>query len=222
MSDSTPQELANALLEKGTFKFADALKGRTYPIEDVDIYLDEAAAYPLTQIDGRANALDHKISNIKPEKIDEEFAKALLAQRDVVEEERVAITEALKSKRYVVTLTGIEPGKQDEFRAQAYEEYPAQYTEYYTNPLTGARSREEIPSRERDRLFTNLIWQAHVLRITDPSGAVDERPDLDTVAGMRYALPVASRVHLEQGIEKVDNAVDWYEALADEVFLVKS
>jgi hypothetical protein len=222
VSDQTPEQIANAMLTKGTFNFADALRGRTYATEEVDVYLDEATAYPLLDVDGRLAFIDKKVSTIDPEKLGEQFAVDLLAKQAEVQAERVAITEALKGSRFVFTIKGVDGGTVEDLRKAATDMYPIEYGEYYNNPITGERLRDELPNPERDKYFTNTLWQAHILKIVAPDGSEDSLPPLETIAAMRRILPNASRFALEQAIGKVDMAVNWYGALADEVFLAKS
>lgn len=229
MSEATPQELAARATQKGTFSFADALKGRSYPSEDVPVWLDEATAYPLLENDAK---LAETKAQIKDYEVRRELAggklisveakeyKALIEKRDALDAERKAISEALASSRYVFTVHGIPTGVVEDMRLVASEEHPHEYEEYM-NPITGQRVREEKPNPARDRLFTNLLWQAHILKITDPEGNEDVLPSLETVAATRRNIPAAGVEALVEAMDKVDMAVNWFNAVADESFLVK-
>lgn len=223
MSDLSPEEIAKDMLTPKRFKFTDALRNRTHPEEEVNVYLDEAEAFKLLDVNKRGDQVKHDITRFGAPvtEIDiERFAK-LEALRDEIEVERQAITKALEPSKYVVTVRGVEPGFEEDALKVARDEYPIEYEEYQ-NPITGARVKEEKPSPERDRYFTNMLWQAHVVKIVNTDGAADIAPDLETVSAMRRQIPVASRNALEVAIDKVDMAVDWYKGLADESFLAKS
>lgn len=222
MSDQTPEELAKAGLTRKTFKFADAIRDRSYPEEEVDVYLDEVTAYKLLDLYNKGTDISQRLNLLSNTDgaLTEKLA-ALEAEREQIEEDRKALTAKIGESKYIFTVRGVEPGFYDDIKVKATEDYPVEYDEY-VNDVTGARVKEEIPSLEREKLLENLTWQGHIVKITAPDGAVDIAPDLETIGGARKIIPTASRAHIVNAIEKVDMAVDWYATLADEVFLAKS
>lgn len=223
MSDSTPEELAKELLTPKRFKFADALRDRTHPEEKVNVYLDEAEAFKLLELEKRAKQVEHDLVRfgVPTTDIDHERYAKLEKLKDEVEAERAAVTESLAGSKYVFTVRGVDNGFGEDVLKKARADYPIEYEEY-TNQITGARVRDEKSNPERDRFYTNMIWQGHIVKIEAPDGSVDTAPDLETVAALRRVIPIASRNALEVAIDKVDMAIDWYKALADESFLAKS
>lgn len=229
MSEATPQELAARATQKGTFSFADALKGRSHPTEEVSVWLDEATAYPLLENDIALSEVKAQLRDYEVRRelaggslIDVEAAEytALIEKRDELDSQRKDIAEALAPSRFVFTVQGIDVGVKEDLLAQAVAEYPYEYDEY-TNMITGQKVRDEKVSPQRNRLYTNLLWQAHIVKITDPDGNEDFLPALETIAATRRGIPAAGVDELSNAMDKVDMAVDWFRAIADESFLAK-
>lgn len=224
MSDKTVEELVRESTQKGSFKFLDALRNRSHPTDLVNVYLDEAAAYPLIELDQKITPLRNMIAALGDQESDGEPGQIYLelkAEIAEVEKEIEAVSETLKHSRYVFHVRGVTPGFQEDILTKVRADYPVEYDEY-TNEVTGARVKEEIESPERDRLYTNLLWQGHIVKIVDPEGNEEVAPDLETIAALRRELPVAATYELEQAMQKVDMAVDWQKLVVDEGFLAKS
>lgn len=228
MSDATPQELAAQATTKGVLNFADVLKGRAYPSEDVNVWLDEATAYPLIDNDEKLAAVKSRIKVLDDRAAintltteDQAIYDGLDIERKELEVERLTISEALKDSRYVFTVRGISTGLAEDLLTQSVDQHPYEYDTYF-NQITGQKVQTEKPSPERDRLYTNLLWQAHIVKITGPDGSEQLMPDLETVAALRREIPKAGVQVLAEAIDKVDMAVGWFTAIADETFLAKS
>lgn len=219
---TTPKAMAESALERKKFSFADAIRDRSYPQETVEIYLDEARAFPLLELEGRVAEIKFQMDRIS---VKDEDGRAKFDQLDsdlkATDKERIKIKKALEPSKYTVTVRGVNAGFVQDVQFKGVAEYPIEY-ETYTNDLSGQRTKEEIPNPAREMLMMNLIWQGHIIEIQAPDGSVDTLPDIDTISSMRRELPVASRSRIESAIERVDMAVDWYRALADESFLAKS
>jgi len=200
-------KLVDAAKQPGTFSIVDVLKERAYPKEDVNIYLDEQAAY-------EASMMNEKIEELKKSNADIKKIDALVESRDEV------ISKFEKSK-YVFSITGISEGLRDDIQEQSLEKFPMQYEED-KNPFTGEITKKEIEDKERDRYFTNLIWHESITKIVDPSGSVQEKITLEDVESLRQFLPIACIGAITQSIEKLRMSTAMFMLSVDEDFLAKS
>jgi len=211
MSETKIIEDAAKIVEEakqpGTFSIIDVLKERAYPKEDVNIYLDEEAAY-------QASMINEKIEELKKSGADLKKIDALVESRDEV------IAKFEKSK-YVFSITGISEGLRDDIQEQSLEKFPMEYEED-KNPFTGEVTKKEIEDKERDRYFTNLIWHESITKIVDPSGSVQEKISLDDVENLRQFLPIACIGAITQSIEKLRMSTAMFMLSVDEDFLAKS
>ena len=211
MSEAKIIEDAAKLVEDakqpGTFSIVDVLKERAYPKEDVNIYLDEQAAY-------EASMMNEKIEELKKANADIKKIDALVASRDEV------ISKFEKSK-YVFSITGISEGLRDDIQEQSLEKFPMQYEEE-KNPFTGEITKKEVEDKERDRYFTNLVWHESITKIVDPSGSVQEKITLDDVENLRQFLPIACIGAITQSIDKLRMSTAMFMLSVDEDFLAKS
>lgn len=200
-------KLVDVAKQPGTFSIVDVLKERAYPKEDVNIYLDEQAAY-------EASMMNEKIEELKKSNADIKKIDALVESRDEI------ISKFEKSK-YVFSITGISEGLRDDIQEQSLEKFPMQYEED-KNPFTGEITKKEIEDKERDRYFTNLIWHESITKIVDPSGSVQEKISLEDVESLRQFLPIACIGAITQSIEKLRMSTAMFMLSVDEDFLAKS
>jgi len=200
-------KLVDVAKQPGTFSIVDVLKERAYPKEDVNIYLDEQAAY-------EASMMNEKIEELKKSNADIKKIDALTESRDEV------ISKFEKSK-YVFSITGISEGLRDDIQEQSLEKFPMQYEED-KNPFTGEVTKKELEDKERDRYFTNLIWHESITKIVDPSGSVQEKISLEDVESLRQFLPIACIGAITQSIEKLRMSTAMFMLSVDEDFLAKS
>lgn len=223
MSDKTPEQLANDTLTRENFSFADALKGRNYPEETVVVYLDDTFAYEAMELAAKVQEYTVRVAEYgkavtADEKRELKALESLLADAKTAQAD---LAERLKGIRYEIVVKGVSTGFDEDALTVARAEYPVEYSSDL-NAFTGATTRNEVPDPARDRYYTNLRWQGRIKQITSPSGAVDTNLSLESVAAIRRTLPKIAAAILADAIEKVDVAVEWYDALADEVFLAKS
>jgi hypothetical protein len=206
---------ANALAEEakkpGVFNILDVVKGRGYPSEDVNVYLDESVAY-------EAAIIKEKIDELEPRIIDSQEAAAQVVK---LEKQLAPIMERLKESKYVFTISGIPEGIREDLLNQATEVYPVEYTES-KNPFSGELTRAENENTERDRLFTNLLWKKHITKITAPDGSVQENLDDETVIELRRSLPIAGIGLINQSLERVRISSAIFLSKVNEDFLAKS
>jgi len=227
--ERTPQELAEEALRIKPFRFLDAIQGRSYAEVEVPVYLDEVAVLPLVELDEEIGQVNLKIDQLATQvasgiksasKAADELPK-LQEELASLEAKRAPLVEKIQSGKYIITVRGFDKKLSEAALETSKAEYPIEYDEYF-NPVTGKREKTEVVNAARNRLYTNLLWQLHIVKIAAPDGQYETSPALETVAALRTALPDASRFHLEQAIDKVKLSVDWYDGLADEVFLAKS
>lgn len=206
MSDEVMDEIKEAVetaKAPGTFNIVNLLKDRAYPEQSVTVYIDEALAYAGSEIDER-------ISTSK----DDAEVEQLTAKRE-------EIVEQLKKSAITFYIKGITESRRNDLVKQSKKKYPVEYTRE-ANPLTGDFVREEKPSAERDELFTDLLWQASIVRIEDADGNVQENIGFTDVSNMRSMLPLASVARITEAIEKIRVATAVFMHEVNEDFLPKS
>jgi hypothetical protein len=128
MSENTVEEIVTEMKSPGKFKILDVIKDRSFPTEDVDIFIDEQMAYAAASMD----------------------------------------------------------------------------------------------DPDRNTLFTELLWQKHIVKITAPDGSVQDGVSLEDVSELRRSLPIAATGKLTEAIEKIRTATAVFMFSADEDFLAKS
>lgn len=213
MSKATPEELADNAKKPGVFNIVEVLNERSYPLDDVYVYLDEHAAYMASKIDNEIDELSKESLILN----DDELDKKIIEKK----KERQSLIEELTSSKYVFRITGISEGRRSEIMDKAEKEFPIEYIED-KNVFSGELKRIEVENSDRDRLFTNLLWEACILSITSPSGDIQEGISLSDVIKLREALPVASSAQINQAIEKLRSSTAMFMFKVDEDFLAKS
>lgn len=201
---SNIEEQLNTATEKGKFSIIDAIRGRSYPKDKVDVYLDEQDAYS-------ASLIDDELKTTEP--MSEEY-KNLLAKKD-------EILNRIEANKYVFIISGISEGDREKLQAEAAEKFPVEYSEN-KNALTGEIVRTEIQSAERDRYFTNLLWLASIKEITSPDGSTQGSLTLEDVFEMRGSLPLAAIGGITESIEKLRVSTALFMLKVNEDFLAKS
>ncbi len=217
MSESDIVEMLEEAKAPGKFKIVDALKGRAFPTDEVNIFIDEDAAFIAAEVETQINKMGDKMDGTVDSKELEEFTK----RHEELVERLEKIKEEMGGTRYVFYLQGVSEGVREDLFEKAVEKYPIQH-EVDRNPLTGEVERQEKESPKRDRLFTNLIWQAHIKKIVAPDGSVQEGITLEESIELRRALPLASSGKITEAIEKLRTATALFMLSTDENFLAKS
>lgn len=212
MSKSDVEKIDEAVSEAkapGTFSILNVLEERAYPREDVVVYLDEQSAYEASQLQERIDELGKSKSLDIQADID-----VLILQRD----EAVA---KLEDKKYIFSIVGISEGLRDDLMSEAAEKFPIEYVEN-KNPLTGEVKREEKEDKDRDRLFTNLLWHSQIEKITAADGSVQETVTIKDVEALRRQLPIAATGAITQSIERLRVSTAVFMMSVNEDFLAKS
>ena len=193
----------------GTFSILNVLQDRAYPREEVVVYLDEQSAYEASQLQERIDEL----SRLKSLDIQVDI-DVLIAKRD----EAVA---KLESNKYIFSIIGISEGLRDDLMTEAAEKFPLEYLEN-KNPLTGEIKREEKENKDRDRLFTNLLWHSQIEKITSADNAIQDKVTIDDVEALRRELPIAATGAITQSIERLRVSTAVFMMTVNEDFLAKS
>jgi len=188
----------------GTFNILDVLKGTARPKDNVEVYLDEETAY---------EAANLKIKLSQTDSQDSEYA--------VIEKKLDALVKKLNESKYTFVISGITEGRREEIYSQVEEKFPIEYEEI-VNPFTNEKTKEEKENKERDRLFTSLLWVEQISKIISPDGAEQTNLTLKDVSALRATLPIAASGFINQAIEKVRAATAMFMISVDEDFLAKS
>ena len=193
----------------GTFNILNVLEERAYPRENVIVYLDEQSAYEASQLQERIDELS------KSKSLD------VQADIDVLVAERDEVIAKLESQKYVFSIVGISEGLRDDIMGEAAEKFPLEYVEN-KNPLTGELKLEEKENKDRDRLFTNLLWHNQIEKITSPDGSVQDKVTIKDVEALRRQLPIAAIGAISQSIERLRVSTAVFMMQVNEDFLAKS
>lgn len=202
----TIQETVEALQAPDTFSFMDVIsgEGRGYPKDEVKIYLDEASAYRIQKIHGVIDTLDNTSAEHK--KLSAELAE---------------LKAKVKASEYTFKLTGIPTEMNEILLKKARADMPVTY-DHNKNFLTGGVEKVEQDSPERDRYYTNLLYQAHVEQIVSPTGLVDTAPSVETVDAFRTKAPGSQVNKFSQAVAGLQVSATAFEDATDEDFLAKS
>jgi hypothetical protein len=116
---------------------------------------------------------------------------------------------------------GISEGKRQDIYDSTLKKFPMEY-EKTRNPYTGKMEKEEIDSIERDRYFSDLLWEAHIVNIVSPDGDEQDGITLEEATALRRTLPAASAARISETIEKLRIASAAFMMSLNEDFLAKS
>ena len=201
----------------GKFNIVDVLKGRGYPTDEVDVFIDESVAFVASDLEDKIRRLREKMEAEKDKsKLDEVLKKYedLMAEKD-------ALIKEMGGTRYVFHIQGISEGQRDDIWKKSVERFPIKH-DTDRNPLTGKVDRVEVQNPERDKYFTGLLWQAHIKKIVDPGGNEQDGITVEDAFELRRSLPLASIGKITEAIEKMRAATTVFMMTVDEDFLAKS
>lgn len=218
MSDEQEiREAVNEAKAPGTFNIVSVLQGRAYPKTEVVVYLDEAIAYEASLVQDKIDELDTKIGKGK-------MTEKQSSMRDELINQKEELADKMRASAYTVEISGISEGKREEIFAQAKKRYPIEY-ENSSNMaevlLGGDNKRTEKESPERDNLFTDLLWQESIKKITDPEGNIQTEFPYASIKEMRNSFPLSAIMNINQTIEKMRAAAALFVMETGEDFLAK-
>lgn len=213
------EEMVDEARKPGKFRIIDAVKDRAFPESSLDIYLDEALAFLIAELDEALSELGNSADKKKAlsKKEVDDFEK----RRDEILDRKNELIEKMGGAKYVFHIKGISEGMRQDIYDKAIEKFPMKY-EKNRNPYTGALEKEELPDVDRDRYFTDLLWEAHIVKITSPDGEEQHGISLEEATELRRSLPAASVAKISEGIEKVRIASAAFMMSINEDFLAKS
>lgn len=213
------EEMVGEARKPGKFKIIDAVKDRAFPESHLDIYLDESLAFLISELDEAMDetgkSMDRKKALSKKEV--DEFEK----RRDEILDRKNKLIEEMGGGKYVFHIKGISEGQRQDIFDKTIEKFPMKY-EKNRNPYTGAMEKEEISEAERDRYFSDLLWEAYIVKIVSPDGEEQEGISLEEATELRRSLPAASVAKISEGIEKLRIASAAFMMSINEDFLAKS
>ena len=211
------EDMVEAAKAPGKFSIVEALRDRAYPTDVVEVFLDESLAFIAADIESAIKKLGEKMDK----QSDKKELEALLKKQEEFLNKKDKLVEEMGGARYVFHLEGISEGLREDLWKKSVERHPVKH-DNDRNPLTGKVERTEIESPDRDKFFTNLLWQAHIKKIIDPQGNEQDGITLEEAMELRRALPLASIGKITEAIEKMRAATAVFMMTVDEDFLAKS
>lgn len=212
------EEIVEKARKPGTFNIVDVVKGRSYPTDTVDVFIDENVAFQASELD----AAIVKISETMDKKnLDKKTLDGFLKKREEILDRKEKLVEEMGGTRYVFHLTGVSEGKRQDLYDKAVEKYAVEY-EKNRNAFTGDTEKVELENVERDRYFTSLLWEASVVKIVAPDGDEQTSINYEEALELRRSLPLASASAITEAIEKMRAATAIFMISVNEDFLAKS
>lgn len=212
------EEMVEAAKAPGKFNIIDVVKGRSYPTDEIDVFIDEHVAFQASELDAEivkiAESMDKK-------NLDKKTVDTLLKKRDGILDQKEKLVEEMGGTRYVFHLTGISEGVRQDIYDKAVEKYPVEY-EKNKNAFTGETDKVELENPERDRYFTSMLWEVSIKKIVAPDGQGQEGISLDDALELRRSLPLASSSAITEAIERMRAATAIFMMSVNEDFLAKS
>ena len=161
-------------LDIKTFDLTEVLTGRGYPEVEVPVYFDESAAFAIYELRQKVRGLSDEDKGFKE-------ANARLEE----------LISGLNDQRYVFTLRGVPMQTQKDLFKRAKAQFKPQ-----------EKKGEDIAD-EAAELYANLVWAAHIVKITAPNGAVQVSPSVETIELLRAKAPAAAQSAIEAGIQEL-------------------
>ena len=204
------REAVNKAKAPGTFSIVDVLTNRSYPESVVNVIMEESLTY-------EAAMIKEKIENMEASK-----QTKLSAFEDLIAKREEILTE-LSRFSYSVHIRGISEGQREASYAEARKKYPVEYESVndVAALLGNQGERKEKESPQRDALFTDYLWQKHIVKIVSPDG--DEQVDFsyNTIRTMRESLPLSATMKINEAIDKLRSASALFVLETGEDFLAK-
>ena len=176
-------------LKAATFDFYKMAAGATTPEDKVDIYLDTETAYRAANIEDKLNSPSRYYRRATETEDEREARVAAL------EEELAELKKELEKSRATFTLKGILSTRV----AQLKREHEAQFG-------------TEATSDESYKRYNASLLAAHIVRIEDATGAVDEQEwDTDRVEQLFNMLPGDAVQRLMDAVIKLSLDTNYLE-----------
>ena len=193
------------------FNIVDVLNNRAYPEDVVSVVLDEALAYEAAMIKDRIEELSAELSNNKDSELED-----LISKRD-------ELSKKLSESSYKIHIKGISEGQREESYNEARKKYPVEYenSNNISDLLSSNSPKAEKESPQRDTLFTDYLWQKHIVKIVNPDGDEQEKLAFNTVRAMRDSFPLSATMKINEAIEKLRTSTAIFMMETGEDFLAK-
>jgi hypothetical protein len=216
---SDVEDMVTEAMKPGKFKIVDAARDRAFPESFLDVYLDESVAFMISELDEAlleaGNSADRKKALSKKEV--DVFEK----RRDEILDRKNELIDQMGGAKYVFHIKGISEGARQDIYDKTVEQFPLKY-EKNRNPFTGVMEKEEIDNVDRDRYFSDSLWEAYIVKIVAPDGEEQEGINMEEARELRRSLPAASVAKISEGIEKLRIASAAFMMSINEDFLAKS
>lgn len=199
-------EEAHDPLTPETFSFTNGvLAERDYPKDEVEIYMDEVAAFELDKI-----AL--KINNLPTGESDE--LEELLAEAEMFQ-------DRIDRSKHIFRITGVSDDTIGDLKEVADTEF-----EQRKKPRKNAMGHIEkiLPQNEQMaymRYFNALNLSVHIEQIERADGAVMTAPGVEEIATFVDHAPTSQKQKLQMAIQKLRADSEAFERRIDADFLAK-
>ena len=200
----------------GTFNIISVLQNRNYPKTRVSVMLDDQLAYQAASIKEKIDELDTAIGKGK-------MSVNQQAERERLLKEKDNLLDEMAKCFYTVEVSGISEGVREEIFAQAKKSYPVEYesSNNLSDLLGGENKKVEKESPERDNLFTDLLWQKSIVRVTDPDQNMQTEFPYAAIKSMRDQFPLSAILRINEAIEKMRSSAAIFMMETGEDFLAK-
>lgn len=186
-------ELVKEAQSAKVFNLADAIKGRAYPTTTVKVYLDDASAMELVEVNDLMNRTTNPEALIDLEKRSEFLAEKIMESSLTFE------------------MRGIGQKEID------------QITEQLNGFYSILKGQDGTTNPEWLKDYITLLVGRNIISVTNAEGAVDKSEfDLDKTTELRSALSLSEWNKLVGAMQKLTLAGGYFDQLTDAGFLQKS
>lgn len=186
-------ELAEQAQSKEKFSLIDAIKGKSFPEQEVIVFLDDKAALELMKLNDKMNR-----------ETDPELLKGL-------EDEAVKLAQAIKESSLRFRMRGVAQKAIEAVMEKCNERYEVKKGEDGTKNSLWLRD------------YITILVGMNVVSVTNSSGQVDEGPfDEEAVEEIRQSISATEWGKLVETMQKLTLAGGYFEQLTDAGFLQKS
>jgi hypothetical protein len=216
---SNIEDMVNDAKKPGVFNIMNAVKDRAYPVDEVEVFLDESIAFRAAQLDEAISDISKNLDDRKD--LNKKEIDEILSRRDEILSNKEKLIEEMGGTRYIFQITGISEGRRQDLFDKAIEKYPIEQ-EKNRNPFTGEVEKSDIEDPARDKYFTALLWQAYITKIVAPDGSEQSSITFEDALELRRSLPIACIGAITESIEKMRAATALFMMSVNEDFLAKS
>lgn len=211
-------EDTTATQNPATFDLIGMLTGRSFPEDDVVIYLDEATAYEIGKLDKIqqekvpvSQALLNNIPKDQIELLTDDFIAsvskhddALLAEMEEIDAKKDELRKKLDESKLTIHIKGYPRHQDDTLKAKMV----SRYKNIQDNTAQAVAAQEYL---------TLAIWRASIEYIENSSGARIVAPDEATIKRLYDNIPESQKNVLETGIATLREASqEGFESKAQE------